>query len=49
MADYVTSSVDEDGVKNALVHFGIIQASQMADVGYNRRPGLVLIDGWRWS
>ena len=27
MADYVTSSVDEDGVKNALVHFGIIQAS----------------------
>lgn len=27
MADYVTSSVDEDGVKNALVHFGIILAS----------------------
>lgn len=27
MADYVTSSVDEDGVKNALVHFAIIQAS----------------------
>ena len=23
-ADYVTSSVDEDGIKNALVHFGII-------------------------
>ena len=49
MADYVTSSVDEDGVKNALVHFGIIQASMMAGFGHNRRPGLVLIDGWRWS
>ena len=24
IADYVTSSVDEDGVKNALEHFGVI-------------------------
>lgn len=24
VADYITTSVDEDGVKNALVHFGVI-------------------------
>ena len=24
IADYVTSSVDDDGVKNALLHFGVI-------------------------
>jgi hydroxymethylpyrimidine pyrophosphatase-like HAD family hydrolase len=23
-ADYITSTVDEDGIKNALQHFGII-------------------------
>lgn len=23
-ADYVTTSVDDDGVRNALVHFGVI-------------------------
>lgn len=26
VADYVTTSVDEDGVKNALLHFGVIDA-----------------------
>lgn len=24
VADYITTSVDEDGVRNALVHFGVI-------------------------
>ena len=24
VADYITTSVDEDGVKNALAHFGVI-------------------------
>ena len=28
-ADYVTTSVDQDGVKNALLHFGILEESQL--------------------
>jgi Cof subfamily protein (haloacid dehalogenase superfamily) len=27
VADYITDTVDEDGIKNALLHFGVIEAS----------------------